>query len=219
MFANLLKKKVTDILGEEEIAYLEKIISSTARMKTLIVDILNYSRLSADNGEFIPTDLNYVLKELLEDFELMIADKEAKIIYNDLPVLEVNRGQMRQVFQNLISNSLKFSKDDVAPVITIKATLISERSFTSKENAQGDFCLLTFEDNGVGFDEKYATSIFSLFQRLHPKDSFEGTGIGLSITKKIIEKHQGLIQAKSTPGNGTMFMIVLPLKQTINGQS
>lgn len=218
MFSNLLKKKVTDILSEEEIAYLEKIISSTVRMKTLIVDILNYSRLSADNGEFVPADLNYVLKELLEDFELMISDKEAKIIYNDLPVLEVNRGQMRQVFQNLISNSLKFSKEGVAPVIKIKATLISEKSFTSNETINGDFCLLTFEDNGVGFDDKYATTIFSLFQRLHPKDSFEGTGIGLSITKKIIEKHQGLIQAKSTPGIGTTFMIVLPLKQTMNGQ-
>jgi PAS domain S-box-containing protein len=218
MFSNLLKKKATDILGEEEIGYLEKIISSTARMKTLIVDILNYSRLSADNGEFIPTDLNFVLNELLEDFELMIADKKAKIIYKDLPVLEVNRGQMRQVFQNLISNSLKFSKEGIAPVVNIKATLISERSFTSEENSNGEFCLLTFEDNGVGFDEKYATTIFSLFQRLHPKDSFEGTGIGLSITKKIIEKHKGLIQAKSAPGIGTKFMIILPLKQQINGR-
>jgi len=218
MFSNLLKKKTTATLGDEEIGYLEKIISSSVRMKTLIVDILNYSRLSADNGEFIPTDLNFVLNELLEDFELMIADKKAKIVYSDLPVLEVNRGQMRQVFQNLISNSLKFSKEGVAPVINIKATLISERSFTSEENINGEFCLLTFKDNGVGFDEKYATTIFSLFQRLHPKDSFEGTGIGLSITKKIIEKHQGLIQAKSTPGIGTMFMIILPLKQTMNGR-
>lgn len=218
MFSNLLKKKVTGILGEEEIAYLEKIAGSTERMKTLIVDILNYSRLSADNGEFIPTDLNYVLKELLEDFELMITDKNGKIVYKDLPVLEVNRGQMRQVFQNLISNSLKFSKDGVAPVIEIKAKLLTEKSFTSEENINGEYCLLTFEDNGIGFDEKYAITIFSLFQRLHPKDSFEGTGIGLSITKKIIEKHQGLIQAKSKPGIGTMFMMVLPLKQKMNGQ-
>ncbi|MCS3800679.1 ATP-binding protein [Niastella sp. OAS944] len=218
MFSNLLKKKVTGILGEEDIAYLEKIIGSTERMKTLIVDILNYSRLSADNGEFITADLNEVLKELLEDFELMIADKQGKIIYKDLPTLEVNRGQMRQVFQNLISNSLKFSKEGIAPVIKIKAKLIKEKSITGEENINGEYCLLTFEDNGIGFDEKYANTIFSLFQRLHPKDSFEGTGIGLSITKKIIEKHQGLIQAKSTPGIGTMFMMVLPLKQMTNGQ-
>jgi PAS domain S-box-containing protein len=218
MFSNLLKKKVTGVLGEEEIAYLEKITGSTERMKTLIVDILNYSRLSADNGEFLPTDLNFVLKELLEDFELLIADKKAQVVYKHLPVLEVNRGQMRQVFQNLISNSLKFSKEGVPPVIKIKANLLSEKSFSSQENVNGDFCLLTIEDNGIGFDEKYAATIFSLFHRLHPKDSFEGTGIGLSITKKIIEKHQGLIQAKSTPGTGTMFMIVLPIKQKINGR-
>jgi signal transduction histidine kinase len=148
----------------------------------------------------------------------MIADKKATIVYKDLPELEVNRGQIRQVFQNLISNSLKFSKDGVRPVIKIKATLLSEKSFTGHEDNKGDFCLLTIEDNGIGFDEKYAANIFSLFQRLHPKDSFEGTGIGLSIAKKIIEKHQGLIQAKSTPGKGTMFMMVLPIKQQMNGQ-
>jgi light-regulated signal transduction histidine kinase (bacteriophytochrome) len=218
MFANLLKKKTTGILGDDEIAYLEKIIGSAERMKALIVDILNYSRLSADNGEFLPTDLNYLLKELLEDFELMLADKKGKIEYTILPVLEVNRGQMRQVFLNLISNALKFSKEGVAPVIKIKAKLLSEKSFTGQENVNGDFCLLTIEDNGIGFDEKYAGTIFSLFQRLHPKDSFEGTGIGLSIAKKIIEKHQGLIQAKSRPGKGAMFMIILPLKQIIHGQ-
>ncbi len=213
MFSNILKNKASGNLSKEEIAYLEKIIGSTERMKALIIDILNYSRLSAVDGEFLPTDLNFVLKELLEDFELMIADKKGKIIYNDLPVLEVNRGQVRQVFQNLISNSLKFSKDDVAPVINIKAALLNAKSFNSKQNANGAFCLLTIEDNGIGFDEKYATTVFSLFQRLHPKDSFEGTGIGLAITKKIIEKHHGLIQVKSTPGVGTKFMIVLPLKQ------
>jgi PAS domain S-box-containing protein len=217
MFSNLLKKKTVNNLSEEEISYLDKIIGSTERMKTLIIDILNYSRLSAVDGEFLPTDLNFVLKELLEDFELMIDDKKGKIIYKDLPVLEVNRGQMRQVFQNLISNSLKFSKDGVLPLIKIEAKRLAEKSFTSAEDANGEFCLLTIEDNGIGFDEKYAITVFSLFQRLHPKDSFEGTGIGLSITKKIIEKHHGLIQVKSTPGVGTKFMIILPLKQQLNG--
>jgi PAS domain S-box-containing protein len=218
MFSNILKNKSVDKLNAEEISYLEKIIGSTERMKTLIIDILNYSRLSADDGEFLPTDLNYVLKELLEDFELMITDKKGKIMYKDLPVLEANRGQMRQVFQNLISNSLKFSKEGVAPEINIKAKLITEKSFSSNEDVKGEYCLLTIEDNGIGFDEKYATTVFSLFQRLHPKDSFEGTGIGLAITKKIIEKHHGLIQVKSRPGVGTKFMIILPLKQMLNGQ-
>jgi PAS domain S-box-containing protein len=217
MFSNLLKTKI-GILNSEQNAYLEKIIGSADRMKSLIIDILNYSRLSAEDGEFLPTDLNTILKELLEDFELLIADKKATILYHNLPVVEVIRGQIRQVFQNLISNALKFSKDDVPPVIQIKARLLENKSFTSREQATGPFCLLTIEDNGIGFDEKYAGIVFSLFQRLHAKDSFEGTGIGLSITKKIIEKHYGLIQAKSATGIGTKFMIILPLKQHLNGQ-
>jgi PAS domain S-box-containing protein len=212
MFSNFLKNK-EGISNREQNVYLEKIIGSAERMKSLIIDILNYSRLSADDGEFLPTELNTVLKELLEDFELLIADKKATILYHNLPVVEVIRGQIRQVFQNLISNALKFSKDDVPPVIEIKARLLETKSFTSREQETGPFCLLTIEDNGIGFDEKYAGIVFSLFQRLHAKDSFEGTGIGLAITKKIIEKHHGLIQVKSATGAGTIFMIILPLKQ------
>jgi two-component system CheB/CheR fusion protein len=106
----------------------------------------------------------------------------------------------------------------VPPAIEIKATRLKDKSFTSPEQANGPFCLLTIEDNGIGFDEKYAGIVFSLFQRLHAKDSFEGTGIGLAITKKIIEKHHGLIQVKSTTGAGTKFMIILPLKQHLNGK-
>jgi signal transduction histidine kinase len=188
-------------------------------MKALIIDILNYSRLSGENGDFSPTDLNSVLKDLLEDFELLIADKSAKILNHGIPVLEVNRGQMRQVFQNLVSNALKFSKEGVPPVIEIKSKRLADKSFTSKEESTGPFCLLTISDNGIGFDEKYATIIFSLFERLHPKDSFEGTGIGLAITKKIIEKHNGLIQVKSQLGVGTQFMILLPINQHLHGQS
>jgi PAS domain S-box-containing protein len=217
MFSNFLKNRSGN-LNKDQVSHLEKIIASTERMKSLIVDILNYSRLSADDSEFLPTDLNTVLKELLEDFELMIEDKKAKVIYDELPVLEVIRGQIRQVFQNLISNSLKFSRDGVPPIVTIKTTFLTSKSFSSHSSAAGPYCLLTIEDNGIGFDEKYAGIIFSLFQRLHPKDSFEGTGIGLAITKKIIEKHHGLIQVKSTVGAGTKFMIILPLKQPMNGQ-
>jgi len=217
MFSNFLQRNGGNLTNEQK-AHLEKITGSADRMKSLIIDILNYSRLSADNGEFLPTDLNTVLRELLDDFELMIEDKKASVLYSNLPVLEVIRGQIRQVFQNLISNSLKFSKDDVPPVIKITSSYVASKSFTSRKVANGPFCLLTIEDNGIGFEEKYSGIIFSLFQRLHPKDSFEGTGIGLAITKKIIEKHHGLIQVRSIVGAGTMFMIVLPLKQQLNGE-
>jgi PAS domain S-box-containing protein len=219
MFSTLIKNNAAGNLSKEQIFYLEKVLGSADRMKALIIDILNYSRLSGENGDFSPTDLNTVLKELLEDFELLIADKRAKILNHGIPVLEVNRGQMRQVFQNLVSNALKFSKEGVPPVIEIKSKRLASKSFTSKEQENGPFCLLTISDNGIGFDEKYATIIFSLFERLHPKDSFEGTGIGLAITKKIIEKHHGLIQVKSKLGVGTQFMILLPIKQHVHGQS
>jgi light-regulated signal transduction histidine kinase (bacteriophytochrome) len=219
MFSQLLKTKVADRLNNEELFYLEKINNSAHRMKALIIDVLNYSRLSAHNDDFFATDLNMLVKELLEDFELLISDKKAIILNMGLPMIEVNRGQMRQVFQNLVSNALKFSKEEVPPLIEIKSKCVATKSFTSSEQASGPFCLLTITDNGIGFDEKYASIIFSLFERLHSKDSFEGTGIGLAITKKIIEKHQGLIQVKSTPGVGTQFMILLPLKQRPHGQS
>ncbi|HEX6429464.1 MAG TPA: ATP-binding protein, partial [Niastella sp.] len=219
MFSRLLKNNIAGNLSKDEIFYLEKVIGSADRMKALIIDILNYSRLSGENGDFSPTDLNSVLKELMEDFELLIADKSAKILNHGIPLLEVNRGQMRQVFQNLVSNALKFSKEGVPPIIEIRSKRLASKSFTSKEQDTGPFCLLTITDNGIGFDEKYATIIFSLFERLHPKDSFEGTGIGLAITKKIIEKHHGLIQVKSTIGVGTQFMILLPIKQQLHGQS
>lgn len=217
MFSNLIKKN-TGNLSIEQLAHFEKIINSADRMKSLIIDILNYSRLSADDSEFLPTDLNQILKELLEDFELLIEDKKAKVLYHNLPIVKVIRGQIRQVFQNLISNSLKFSREGVPPIIKIRSTYLASKSFNSPEVANGPFCLLTIEDNGIGFDEKYVGIIFSLFQRLHPKDSFEGTGIGLAITKKIIEKHHGLIQVRSIVGAGTMFMIILPLKQELNGK-
>jgi PAS domain S-box-containing protein len=213
MFSTLIQNNKAGNLSKEQLFYLEKVLGSANRMKALIIDILNYSRLSGENGDFSSTDLNKVLEELLEDFELLIADKSAKIMNHGIPVLEVNRGQMRQVFQNLVSNALKFSKEGVPPVIEIKSKRLASKSFTSKEQDTGPFCLLTISDNGIGFDEKYATIIFSLFERLHPKDSFEGTGIGLAITKKIIEKHHGLIQVKSRLGVGTQFMILLPIKQ------
>jgi PAS domain S-box-containing protein len=218
MFSTLIKNNAAGNLNKEQLFYLEKILGSANRMKALIIDILNYSRLSGENGDFSPTDLNTVLEELLEDFELLIADKDATIVNHGIPVLEANRGQMRQVFQNLVSNALKFSKEGVPPVIEIQSKRLADKSFTSKEQDTGPFCLLTISDNGIGFDEKYATIIFSLFERLHPKDSFEGTGIGLAITKKIIEKHHGLIQVKSILGVGTQFMILLPIKQQLHGQ-
>ena len=144
----------------------------------------------------------------------MIQEKGAEINIGEMPSVDVNKGQIRQVFQNIISNALKFSKADKTPVISIKAKRVSQKSFDSNEQKDGDYCLITIQDNGIGFDEKYVSNIFALFERLNSKDKYEGTGIGLAIAKKIIDKHNGLITANSKEGSGAEFKIILPIKQT-----
>ena len=213
IFSNLMMEREKN-LSEEAKRYLSKIIDSSGRMKTLIIDILNYSRLSANNLELAPTDLTALVQDLKEDFELIIHEKGAVVTIQNLPVIAANKGQIRQVFQNIISNALKFSKATEQPVITIGAKRLCERSFESREQPDGPFCLISIKDNGIGFEEKYVENIFSLFERLNSKDKYEGTGIGLAIAKKIVEKHQGLITAKSKEGIGSEFSFILPVNQT-----
>lgn len=213
MFTNLLKQKGEERFNEQDIRYLDKVMGSAARMKTLIIDVLNYSRLSAKDGDFVLTDLNFLIEELLEDFELIIEEKGVVIRRTKLPELEVNRGQIRQVFQNLISNAIKFSRSGIPPVIDLSAKRLKSKDFGSKEHPDGSYALICIRDNGIGFDEKYIPNIFSLFERLNSKEEYEGTGIGLAITKKIVEKHNGLINVKSIEGEGSEFQILLPVKQ------
>jgi signal transduction histidine kinase len=214
IFSNLLKDKQTD-LNPESKKYIDKIIISSTRMKALIVDILTYSRLSANHNHSELVNLNELMNELLEDFELIIQDKKAEVNIDPLDTIEVNRGQLRQVFQNIISNALKFSKPGEAPVINIKTQRISHKSFDSPEQKEGPYCLICIRDNGIGFDERYLANIFALFERLNAKDNYEGSGIGLAIAKKIIDKHNGLITAKSKVEKGTEFKMILPVSQNI----
>lgn len=120
---------------------------------------------------------------------------------------------MRQIFQNLISNSLKFTRNDVQPHIEISAQIVESLSFTAPENEKGNYCRITLKDNGIGFNEQYAEKIFVIFQRLHSREKYDGTGIGLAITKKIVEKHHGIITAEGQENKGSTFVIVLPIKQ------
>ena len=213
MFSNILSEKLSVSLAPEDQHFLKKIERSALRMKSLIVDVLNYSKLSSNSNLFTCIDLNILLKECVEDFELIISEKMATLKIGPLPVLEANHGQMRQLFQNLISNALKFASVDRKPEIEIYAQVIDDKSFYANPAADGKFVHISFRDNGIGFDQKYVESIFGLFQRLHSKDSYEGTGIGLAITKKIIEKHNGLIRAVGAEGQGAIFSIILPLNQ------
>jgi PAS domain S-box-containing protein len=213
MFAELLKVKAGDQLSDEFQKYLSKIRLSAERMKTLVLDILNYSKLSAENQNFEKVDLNLLIRELLEDLELIAVEKNAKIVVDNLPRMEVNRGQIRQVFQNIISNAVKFSREGVPPVVTVTGKRVAAKSFDSKETPNGPYGLISIRDNGIGFESRYLNNIFVLFERLHSKDTYEGTGIGLAISKKIIEKHQGIITARSIKGEGSEFLFILPINQ------
>lgn len=196
----------------EAVEYMDKIITSSERMRTLINDLLNYSRVSV-NPQFVFSDITQILNQTLNDLEVSIAEKKAQFIIGILPALEVVPEQIAQVFQNIISNALKFSKKDITPVIEISSELIQKKSANSKASVNGDYCRISIKDNGIGFDEVYLDKIFGMFQRLHGKSEYRGTGIGLSISKKIIENHNGIITAKSKENKGSTFIIVLPVNQ------
>lgn len=211
IFANMLNEQ-GDENPREFRKYLGKIIYSTGRMRNLIVDILNYSRLSVNDPFYEWVDLNELVAELRGDFDLILADKKAKIISEDLIELYCNKGQLRQVFQNLISNALKFSSADRNPEIHISSRRVNTKSFKAESNPKGKFVIISIKDNGIGFESKYVDSIFSLFERLNPKDKYEGSGLGLAIAKKIIEKHNGLITAIGVNDSGAEFRFILPIE-------
>lgn len=179
-----------------------RIIEASQRMTGLINDLLNYSRLSIDTL-FEEVDLRQTIEDIAKDLEFIIEDKKATITVSDMPTVQAVPGQMRQVFQNLLSNSLKFARPGLKPEINISAELL----------VGGEVCRIVVKDNGIGFDEQYLDRIFTIFQRLNARESYEGTGIGLAIVKKIIEKHGGTITAQSQPGDGAAFIIELPMRQ------
>ncbi len=209
-FNNIVKEKFI-VPGTEGAMYLERSIHSSERMSTLINDLLDYSRLSV-GSLFQLTDLSQILTEILSDFEYLIVDKKAIINRSPLPEIEAVPSQMRQIFQNLISNALKFSRENVPPVISITSDIIADKAFDSKVSETGMYCRIKVTDNGIGFDETHLDKLFVIFQRLHTRFAYEGTGIGLAIAKKIVEKHNGIITAKSKENEGAEFILILPLK-------
>lgn len=196
---------------EKAVDYVNRTIKSAERMQTLITDLLAYSRLSS-KVQPEKTDLNIVLEEVLSDFDYLIESKGAVIKTNVLPTIDSISSQLRQVFQNLIGNALKFSNNTNSPLIEITSELIETKSFDGKPSPEGKYCRIIVKDNGIGFDEVYLDRIFIIFQSLNDRQTYEGTGIGLAIAKKIIEKHNGLITAKSEVGKGASFIMVLPLE-------
>ncbi len=200
MFADLFMRENGKTLNDESKRYLTRITGAAKRMEKIIVNLLSFSKLSA--GKEVQEEINIgeVLHEVIEDLELSIKEKDAQVIINGSCIINGFPFQIRQLLQNLISNALKFSKKDIPPIVEISL----ECSDLNKENT------IVVKDNGIGFEEQYANLIFELFQRLNSRDVYEGTGIGLSICKKIVENHGGRIEAKSVLNEGTSFIITLP---------
>lgn len=202
-FGSRVQSKYQDSLDEKGRDYLQRMQVAANRMQTLINELLTYSRVTTNGRPFEQTDLNDILRGVLSDLELRIEQKEATINANHLQQIKADPLQMRQLFQNIIGNALKFTSLDREPTIEIQG----ERCIDQKDRA---FYKITISDNGIGFDEKYAEKIFSIFQRLHGKNEYEGTGVGLAICRKIVERHDGTIIANSQLNVGTTFTILLP---------
>jgi signal transduction histidine kinase len=194
--------------------YFKKIINSSSRMQSLINDLLSFSRHSTDSSDFKETDLNLLLKETISELELEIEKTNAEVHVAKLPTVYVIPSLMQQLFYNLLANAIKFRKKTFNPVIHIKAEPGNPADFRfSGKTGDNKFYNIIFSDNGIGFDPKYAEDIFVVFKRLHSYHEFEGTGVGLSICKKITEKHHGFIRAEGRPGEGSTFIVGLPEKQ------
>ncbi|WP_192349692.1 CHASE3 domain-containing protein [Algoriphagus sp. Y33] len=216
-FSDLLNEQYSDKLQGDGDLYLNRITAASVRMRLLITDLLEYSRAGRVDPEQVKSvNLSQVISEMLEDFEITIQDKAANITVGKLPKVKGSDTEYRQVFQNLISNSLKFAKTGINPEITITSEKASQ-ALVSKYptlNKNGNYYRIKLVDNGIGFEKEHADRIFSIFQRLHGKKEYEGTGIGLSITRKIIEKYGGIIYAESSLGKGSTFNIILPSTET-----
>lgn len=201
-FGDRLAAKFGPVLNDTGKDYVERMQKSAIRMKGLIDDLLHFSRVTMRSTPFQEIDLNAVISEVLSDLEVQIERTKGRVEVDPLPRIEGGKFQMRQLFQNLISNALKYHRDTVAPVIKIKYA-----------GFDGEFEEIYIEDNGKGFDEKHLDRIFRPFERLHGHSEYGGTGMGLAICHKIVTHHKGQITAKSQPNQGATFIVKLPSKQ------
>lgn len=199
--------------------YIDKILSSSRRMENLIKDVLQFSKLTNISQEFEPVDLNNIVSDILMDFDLIIEQKNASVLIGELPVVEAIPLQMSQLFGNLVSNALKYTKPETKPQISITAARMPESEMRLHAlNLDLDYIKIEVHDNGIGFSQQYAEQIFNIFQRLHGNDQFSGTGIGLAMCRKIMQNHNGEITAASQEGIGTTFTVIIPTQHEINGE-
>ena len=203
---------------DETEKYFKKIISSSKRMQSLINDLLSFSRHSMSSSDFKKTDLTNVLLEVKSELEIEIEKTKAVIQIKKLPVVWAVPSLVQQLFYNLLTNAIKFRRKDTPPLVTVSSEKkkAEELGQYIKNPVASRYCLVSIEDNGIGFDPGYANEIFVVFKRLHSYHEFEGSGVGLSICKKIAEKHSGFITATSEPGKGSVFTVGFPDKEINN---
>jgi light-regulated signal transduction histidine kinase (bacteriophytochrome) len=198
-FTQLLERRYKEKLDSDADEYIDFIVSAAVRMKKMIQGLLDYSRIDTQGGEFKLTDIEEALNEVLSNLNAAIKENNVKITHDPLPTVKADGRQITQLFQNLISNAIKFRKKDESPKIHIKA---------AKKN---DEYVFSVSDNGIGMENKYTSHIFELFKRLHTIDKYEGTGIGLAIAERIVERHGGRIWVESELGKGSVFYFTVPI--------
>ena len=214
-FGDRLKSRAGESLDEQSGDYLQRMCNAAARMQTLITDLMAFSRVEIKGQAFVPTELGVIAREVSADLESRIEQTDGQVEIEELPIIDADPMQMRQLLQNLIGNSLKYHRAGVPPVVRIYSQKLDARSPESMDESAlaRQLCQILVVDNGIGFDEKYLDRIFNVFQRLHKKGEYEGTGVGLAICRKIVDRHGGTITARSTPGQGTTFVVTLPVRQ------
>jgi PAS domain S-box-containing protein len=210
-FGDRLEKKCAAALSDEGRDYVSRMKNAAGRMQNLINDLLTFSRVATKTQPFQPVNLKTITEEVVSDLEVRIEQTGGRVEIGELPVLHADPMQMRQLLQNLIGNALKFHRAGEKPLVKVYAETVPA---SDEMRAAGEkICRLVIEDNGIGFDEKYLDRIFTVFQRLHGRMEYEGSGIGLAVCRKIVERHGGQITAKSAEGAGATFFIDLPLTQ------
>jgi len=214
-FSERLAAKCTDALGEEGLLYLERMQSAAGRMRLLINDLLSYSRVTTKASPFSPVDLSKIVEDVVSDLQVAVDDANAVVEVGELPTIDADPLQIQLLIQNLISNALKFAQPEQAPHVRIGARILD---LSNSQSAAGlptsQVCEVVVADNGIGFEMKYLERIFNVFQRLHGKDDYPGTGIGLATCRKIAERHNGIITARSELGQGSTFIVRLPVTQS-----
>ena len=207
-FGDRLKTKMSDKLPEAGLTYIDRMSDAAQRMRLLINDLLSYSQVTTKAKPYVRVDLNKIMSEVVSDLQIRIEELSGEVRHKDLPEIDADATQMRQLLQNLVQNALKFHKPDTPPIVEVTAEVLGEQ-----DDIDGPRFQLVVSDNGIGFDNKYKDQIFAIFQRLHGRTEYEGTGIGLATCRKIVDRHSGTIDAFGVPDEGAKFVVDLPVYQ------